>query len=416
MRNLFDQYQQPENRLTHALLCTLDADRRLLGAFVRWITGGDRASASLTVQGQSLPGQPEITEAEADRRGIPDGCISDGDGWALLIESKVGARWNIDQLRRHRATALRHGLDDVLILCITAGRTRQEVPAGCVARTWPEVYGWLQTRLPKSEWARRCREYFELAEAQLLEREVLREGAITMFSGIPFSEDEPYTYLQAKRVLGLLRGELIGHKALQKQLRIDPENAGREAITGTKSRRVWDFIGFLAARGEEGFTSYPHLTIGVHDDRLEATLTFPNGMPVARRRAMLGESFEEFEVRMADVTRGIVKAARPAAGANPVANIVQRHYSSQRAEPVYDAILRFDPRTAVDAGGISEVKPQPQWLRAAFGALDRRHSNLQLQIGAEFVYARCEAVRSEQITEVVAQVWLACEPMLCHGR
>ena len=350
MRNLFDQYQQPENRLTHALLCTLDADRRLLGAFVRWVTGGAGAGASLTVQGQSLPGQPEATEAEADRRGIPDGCISDGDGWALLIESKVGARWNIDQLRRHRATALRHGLNDVLILCITAGRTRQEVPAGCVARTWPEVYGWLQAWVPKSEWARRCREYFELAEAQLLEREGLREGAITMFSGIPFSEDESYTYLQAKRVLGLLRGELIGHKALQKQLGIDPENPGRGAITGTKSRRVWDFIGFLAAQGEKGFTAYPHLTIGVHDDRLEATLTFPNGMPVARRRAMLGDSFDDFEARVADVTRDIVGATRPASGANPLAIVVQRHYRSQRAEPVYDAILRFDPRTALDAG------------------------------------------------------------------
>lgn len=415
MRNVFDQYQQPENRLTHALLCSLDADRRLLHAFVHWVAGIERRGAALIVQGQSLPGQAELAEDEADRKGIPDGCISDGEGWALLIESKVGARWIPDQLRRHRATALRHGLEDVLILCLTSGRTRQEVPAGCVARTWPEVYGWLQAQVPSSEWARRGRDYFEVAEAKLLEREALREGAITMFSGIPFSEDEPYTYLQAKRVLGLLRGELIGHKALQKQLRIDPENPGRGAITGTKSRRVWDFIGFLAAQGEQGFTSYPHLTIGVHDDRLEATLTFPNGMPVARRRAMLGDSFDDFEARVADVTRDIVKATRPAPGANPLATVVQRHYSSQRAEPVYDAILRFDPRTALDAGRQSGVKPQPQWLRAAFDALDQRRSNLQLQMGAEFVYARCEAVRSEQVAEVVAQVWLACAPMLRHG-
>lgn len=413
MRNIFDQYQQAENRLTHSLLCSLEADRRLLAAFVRWVTGKDRSVAALVVQGQSLPGQPELSEDEADRRGIPDGCISDGEGWALLIESKVVARWNADQLRRHRATALRHGLTDVLIMCLTSGRTRQEVPEGCVARTWPEVYGWLQAQAPRSEWAKRCRDYFEVAEAQLMEREALREGSITMFSGIPFGDDEPYTYLQAKRILGLLRAELIEDKGLRKQLRIDPANAGRGAITGARSRRVWDFIGFEAARGAKSFTEFPHLTIGIHDDRLEAMLTFPNGMPASRRRAMLGGSFEVFQSRIEQVTRAIDKALAPAPGANPAIIVVQRHYKSQRSEPVYDAALRFDPRTAV--GGDKAVGLQPQWLAAAFDALESRKSNLQIQVGAEFLYARCAAVRKKDIVEAMAGAWLACHPMLEAG-
>jgi hypothetical protein len=412
MRNLFDQYQQPENRLTHALLCSLDADRRLLHEFVKWVAGVERRGASLTVQGQSLPGQPELAEDEADRKGIPDGCISDGDGWALLIESKVGARWNPDQLRRHRATAVRHGLNDVLILCLTSGRTPQEVPDGCGARTWPEVYGWLQRQVPTSEWAKRARGYFEVAEAKLLGREALREGSITMFSGIPFGEDEPYTYLQAKRVLGLLREELMAHKDLRKLLQIDPENAGRGAITGTKTRRVWDFISFMAARGADGFTSHPHLTLGVHDDKMEAMLTLPNGMPAARRWAMLGDSFEAYEARVRQVTEGMMRALRDAPGARPIANVVQRHYASQRSEPVYDAVLRFDPRTAIPTDRAGEVKSQPQWLRAAFDSLNQRRSNLQFQIGVEFPYERCSAVRSERIVETIAKVWLACRPML----
>lgn len=416
MRNLFDQYQQPENRLTHSLLCSLDADRRLLHTFVRWITGGERRGAALIVQGQSLPGHPELTEDEAGRKGIPDGCISDGEGWALLIESKVGARWNPDQLRRHRASALRHGLDDVLILCLTSGRTPQAVPDGCVARTWPEVYGWLQEQVPGSEWAKRTRDYFEVAEAKLLERETLKEGSITMFSGIPFSDDEPYTYLQAKRVLGLLRDELLAHAELRKRLGVDPDNPGRGAITGTKSRRVWDFLGFIAARGADGFTSHPHLTLGVHDDKLEAMLTLPNGMPASRRRAMLGDSFEAYERRVAEVTGGMMRAARSARGAKPIANVVQRHYASQRSEPVYDAVLRFDPRTALTIGKGAEVKLQPQWLWAAFDSLNGRRSNLQFQIGMEFRYDRCPAVRTQSIVDTVAQVWLACEPMLAVDR
>jgi hypothetical protein len=37
MRNLFDQYNQPENRLSHALAVCLSEDRRLLTRFLRWI-------------------------------------------------------------------------------------------------------------------------------------------------------------------------------------------------------------------------------------------------------------------------------------------------------------------------------------------------------------------------------------------
>ena len=34
MRNIFDQYAQPENRVTHALMTALDEDRVLLGLFL----------------------------------------------------------------------------------------------------------------------------------------------------------------------------------------------------------------------------------------------------------------------------------------------------------------------------------------------------------------------------------------------
>lgn len=39
MRNLFDQFSQNENKLTHALVSALHEDRVLLKAFVRWVTG-----------------------------------------------------------------------------------------------------------------------------------------------------------------------------------------------------------------------------------------------------------------------------------------------------------------------------------------------------------------------------------------
>ena len=37
LRNVFDQFSQPENRLTHALVCTLSNERALIRPFLRWL-------------------------------------------------------------------------------------------------------------------------------------------------------------------------------------------------------------------------------------------------------------------------------------------------------------------------------------------------------------------------------------------
>ena len=63
MRNVFDQYEQPENKLTHALLSTLNGDRRLLRPFLGWLGGGRIPPAGkIRIGEQQAPG----TEAEAE--------------------------------------------------------------------------------------------------------------------------------------------------------------------------------------------------------------------------------------------------------------------------------------------------------------------------------------------------------------
>jgi hypothetical protein len=47
MRNIFDQYTQAENRVTHAFMTALDQDRKLLGLFLRELVNvKSRAPAS----------------------------------------------------------------------------------------------------------------------------------------------------------------------------------------------------------------------------------------------------------------------------------------------------------------------------------------------------------------------------------
>ncbi len=55
MRNVFDQYAHPENKLTHALLYTLDSDHRLLRRFIncarhgQWVEGRTVVEFALAV-------------------------------------------------------------------------------------------------------------------------------------------------------------------------------------------------------------------------------------------------------------------------------------------------------------------------------------------------------------------------------
>jgi hypothetical protein len=60
MRNIFDQYTQPENRLTHALASSLAAEPLLLRKFVKWVTGERILNGrKLEILEQRLPGEEE---------------------------------------------------------------------------------------------------------------------------------------------------------------------------------------------------------------------------------------------------------------------------------------------------------------------------------------------------------------------
>lgn len=86
MRTLFDQYQSPENRLTHALVCCLAEEPSLLRRFIAWSTGTLPPRKGIEIVEQQLPGEEsEITEDEAERLGLPDAWVHNGSTWALLI-------------------------------------------------------------------------------------------------------------------------------------------------------------------------------------------------------------------------------------------------------------------------------------------------------------------------------------------
>src|SRR5271169_6849236 len=133
MRNLFDQYRHPENRLTHSLVSSLSNDPKLLSQFIQWATGERRPVSKLGVVEQTLPGEEEPTdEEESERRGLPDGWIYDGNGWCLIIESKIESPLTQDQLQRHRRTAERRGFTDVRLLALVTNPPKFSLLNGTV--------------------------------------------------------------------------------------------------------------------------------------------------------------------------------------------------------------------------------------------------------------------------------------------
>lgn len=353
-----------------------------------------------------------MTEEEARTRGLPDACIYSDAGWALIIESKVRAAPDLDQIRRHVVCLTRRGFSSPGVLWLTLISVRGRLPRRCINKTWSELYVWLLRQRTESPWANHLARYLEVFETRKIQDKYLLEGTLTKFAGIPFGSDTPYNYLEAKRILGLLREELIASKRLIRALGADPACPGRGAITGKGGSHVWDYIRLKAARRAEAFTRFPHLTIGIHTDSANARVTFPNGLRTRFRRNLSNPTFEDFRDRVRIVAARLRRTLRKIDGAIPTMIIMQRRYLTQRSVGIEDAVLKFDLRTAFPERGKRRVREQPEWLEAAYDAFSRKRSNLQLQVGADFPYSACKSARTSDLTRLVTETWIACKPMI----
>jgi len=412
MRHIFDQYSQPENRLTHALVSSLSQDPKLLQKFVRWAVGQKFSKKEkLHITEQSYPGQEDVGEHEAEKRGLPDAWIYSDSGWALLIESKVACGVSLDQLKRHAAMARRRGFLKFALLVINIDSRKKRLPKKVFNKTWQEIYQWGVGDAGGSEWAGRFTSYLEIAEAKMAEQEYLKEGTLTKFSGVYFDAERPYTYLEAKRILGLLIDELKKDRSFLKKAGIDPSLPGRGAIKGTKGSYVWDFMRIKESRRSTSFTSHPHITFCISSDSVSAQITIPNGVKRDIRKRLLSGGYESFKDMIYRVLKGMKKTLKIDPSAKPFVRIQQRHYTSQSALPIEDAALTFDLRTIFKKLGRSE-KYQPQWLRAAYDVLTEKKSNLQFQIVLKASYESSSVIRTPKIATLLKEAVLACRPFL----
>ena len=409
MRNLYDQYDQPENKLTHALVSTLANDRKLLRPFLRWLEA-ERIPPlkALHIVEQQVPGV-RTSGDEAESRGLPDACIHDAEGWAVLIEAKVQAGISVGQLRRHKATAERHGFEDLHLCLIAVDLPKRELPLGVRRVEWRELYEWFGRWTNRSTWARKFVEYMQVFEAKMLSQAYDIRGTLTMFDGLRFNDDNPYTYREGKRLIRLLGDELQQRKDLVK-LGVDPKGQRRSAITGRNDDRVWDFIPLKVARKAKQFTDFPHLTMGVFRNEAIAAVTIPNGVKGGFRTKLKAGEIKDFRELLRQVEAGLRPIVRQSKGARPMVYATQRHYRGQRSLPEVDARLDADLRTIAGCAK-SLIKPQPEWIEAIFRVLVSKRSNVQFGVEVHFQYD-CPVVRSPRAVDLCAESWRAMWPIV----
>jgi hypothetical protein len=414
MRNVFDQYDQPENKLTHALVTALAQDQALLKSFLRRVgCKKPKKIEQFCIVEQTLVGELDPPENEAERRGLPDGWIygKNNDDWCLLIESKIESKLTRDQLDRHFRTAERCGFTDISVLAIEATPSKHRGQPWWLSVSWSSIYEWLLANKNNSKWAGLAASYFEIAERKFTETGYLKEGNLTVFTGIPFSDENPYNYAEAKRLIKLVMTDIRKDKDFCRDAKIDPKLEGRGAITGSKGRAVWDYLSLKGSGGEVSHTGYPHFTLGINQDGIHTAITIPNSIRSNFRKNIKDMGYDQFEKIVAEVLKNMAPLMKKDIGFTPWCVAVQRHYPSQRSTPILDAKLEFDMRTAFSSDD-AKVKTQQQWLKTAYDTYCTKRSNYQLQIGSNLHYSRSKLASSKEVLTLIQGTWKACRPFI----
>lgn len=408
MRNIFDQYGQAENRLTHALISTLCEDRGLVRGFLVWLGVGDvPALKDIRIGQQQGPGG-EAEYKKDGKEGLPDGVFYDDEGWAVLVEAKVQAGISIGQLRRHSKTAERYGYEGAKVVLIAVDKPKGTLPDGMYAVEWKDVYQWFCRRVGKSSWARRFVDYMQVFEAKMIGQDYNIKGTLTMFSGFNFTDDNPYTYQQGKRIIRLIGDEFRKDRQLIRKIGIDPNGKGRPKITKDANGSVWDFIP-LKNNGDGAFTAFPHLTIVVRPDEVVVAVIVPNGIKGGFKSRLKQLGIEKFGRILANIEKNYRQILGDVPNARPSVSMWQRHYKGHSV-CIEDGVMEIDFRTLIDDEGTG-MKHQPMWLEAFYNILTNKRTNIQFATSIRFSYVDLQ-MQSDDAIEVMVRGWLAMKPML----
>ena len=412
MRNIFDQYSQPDNRLTHALISSLNEDKKLLSSFLKKFCKNYFTNvSSLKIDQQTLPGLKSLQLSDDKKKGLPDGVIYN-DEKCLIIECKINLELTEDQLIRHERTVKRKGFDQTFGLTITKDSISNINLKNWIHITWKEIYNWAYVEKSKSNWSNKLLDYLNVAENKMVEDEYLTEGSITEFNGIHFDNENEYSHLEAKRLLKLLMNKIKKNKTLARELNINLSGKSRGGIK--KEIVLWDYLTFNYNSKVLSFTDEPHLTVAMGQRYVEGHLTIPYRIKGKTKKNFYKMTWKEFNEIIYKIALNFKNFFGNSEGFVPHLYTSQRRYPSQSSPSIQDAVLDIDIRTAF-ADLSSELKPtqkqQTEWLKAVFEINQNKKSNIQFGIGGKFYFNKHTIVNNKDADQVLINTFLACKPL-----
>ena len=413
MRNIFDQYNQPENKLTHSLASSLHEDKKLLDSFLKtFCKGFFKNTSDLKIEQQTIPGEIKKEFDEKQKKGLPDAIIYNEEE-CLIIESKVSSTLTQDQLTRHEKTLRRRGFNKINGVGIVVDLLPNVKLENWKQLTWNSVYSWAHKETKNSEWAKKLVDYFNVLENNMVEDEYLREGSITEFMGVHFDDDNPYSYREGKRQLKLLVNKIRKNKILSDELNIDLKAKGRSGIK--KEGNLWDYLTFNTNIKQKSFTDEPHLTIGMSDKFIEADFTIPYRIKGKTKKNFYSLSWKNFRNIVHEIALNYDKSFGISEGFKPQIVLGQRRYPSQSSPAIHDARLEMDIRTAFKDIS-SKLKPtqkqQEEWLKVVYEINNNKKSNLQFQVGGRFYFNKHSLVNNKNADQILVKSFLACKPLI----
>lgn len=402
LRNLFNQYDTEENRLTHSLLHTIASDEKLFRDFIMYAIDKfpfDRKD-KLYIGSQGRYGGNLISK-KAKGDSIPDAVIHDDDGkTCILIESKVTASLTNKQLENH---CQKQGFGNHILLLITTDREEPKMDIALNGyriywKPWWGIYKWMNDFTEKSM-VKELKDYMEILESDIINRNETWEGMLTMFDGIPFNAEE-YSYKRAKWCLKALMNELRKNPELKKIYPTADVTKGRPAVKGKEASEVWDHI---------GDKDHPHLSFVIKPDWTQIQITLPS---IARaewrilldKKEMLSDVLSEIHQQLKKKQPGHVKL---------IIEVLHRHFRHRQDVGVIDGVMYFDVDCILDKG--EKFDPKVKMFTGWLDALDcvlkgKKNVNLQIAIFARYDYVKDSIVGKPEFVDEAVRALKALKP------
>ena len=408
IRNIFDQYKQQENRLTHALVQVLAQNASLAREFLRGFVGGfaPAPEEEILISCQRFPGQESepLTEEQALQRegagrGIPDFWMywrsaADGSGWAVACECKVVGSPSLSQLRSHIRRGHSQGFRNLEIVTITPDPIPQQLfrhlsDARVVSKTWTDVYQFFR---------RHSRSPLVADFLDFIMGEYSMQAL--KFPGIPFGTNDRYDETAAKRPLRALMRELRPRLEASKVLTISSETA-RKPITGP-----WDVVGFSFAASDDTFTKYPHITVSLEPGGCGVQITLPNNAKSVYWKRVRSRGNHELLDTLREVANDLgprKPLERGLLEPNLTLCLEQVHFYAMKYR-TRDAQMIFDVSTILGGQPEGHIRPVGAWLSALSSILGATtQANFQLSLKVQYPYANGSACRNEDFVDVLVK-------------